>query len=104
MAASILAGADGRAPELLVPIPITIHEPPPETPFVASPTRGNSAASGGYYSGFAGVVKRRRAVRSHVMILQDSSGIPEKDAAAARGARGHAWVTKEREAPGAELS
>ena len=61
MVASTLAVANGRAPELLVPVPIAIHEPPPETPFVASPTRGDSAASEGYYSGFAGVVNRRRA-------------------------------------------
>jgi hypothetical protein len=66
MAASALAIANGRVPELLVPVPINTHEPPPETPFVASPTRddrsrSDSAASGGYYSGFAGVVSRRRA-------------------------------------------
>jgi hypothetical protein len=61
MAASTLAIADGRAPEVLVPMPITIHEPPPETPFVASPTRGDGAASEGYYSEFAEVVDRRKA-------------------------------------------
>ena len=66
MAASARAIADGRVPELVVPVPIPIHEPPPETPFVASPTRddrsrSDCAASEGHYSGFAGVVSRRRA-------------------------------------------
>ena len=64
--AQVLAIANGRVPELLVPVPIPTHEPPPETPFVASPTRGDrsrsdSAPSEGYYSGFAGVARRRRA-------------------------------------------
>jgi len=55
MAVSALAIANGRVPELLVPVPIATHELPLETPFVASPTRGDpsrsdSAASKGYYS------------------------------------------------------
>ena len=59
MAASALAIANGRVPELLVPVPIPTHEPAPDTPLVASPTRGgrsrsDSPASGGCYSGSPG--------------------------------------------------
>jgi hypothetical protein len=45
MTASALAIADGRVPE--VPVPVLSHEPPPDTAFVAAPTLGDRSGSDG---------------------------------------------------------
>jgi hypothetical protein len=65
----------------------TIHEPPPETPFVASPTRGDRAASEGHYREPAEVVNRRKVFVHGEITRNDLTGLVGNNPRRMRGIR-----------------